>query len=212
MKKGMAVLAVLSGIVCALSVFAYTDAVRSEASAARADALEKYGGDQLEVCVATRDIAPGETIDSSNIAMRQWVVDLLPAGAVRTFADVSGKQAASAVLAGEVLSEKRFEKTALDIAVPAGLQAVSVELGEAQAVGGALAEGAHVDVYAVGATGASLLEPGVLVAAVGSESGSRRWVTLAARPACVEEIIATTQKASIYLALPSQGEGSGHGA
>ena len=38
--------------------------VRGEAERARADALARYGGDQVEVCVAKRDIAAGETVDS----------------------------------------------------------------------------------------------------------------------------------------------------
>ena len=46
--------------------------------ARRADALARYGGDQVEVCVAKRDIAAGETVDSGAIETRLWVADLLP--------------------------------------------------------------------------------------------------------------------------------------
>jgi hypothetical protein len=62
-------------------------------------------------------------------------------------------------------------------------------------------------VYAAGAQGASLLVSDVLVVAQGTGSGSHRWVTLAVKPTAVEQIIATTQKASLYLTLPSQTEG-----
>lgn len=34
---------------------------------ARAEALERYGGDQVEVCVAKRDLAAGEVVDASAV-------------------------------------------------------------------------------------------------------------------------------------------------
>ena len=73
----------ICGVLCALCVLGYTQSVRGEAERARADALARYGGDQVEVCVAKRDIAAGETVDSGAIETRLWVADLLPPEAVR---------------------------------------------------------------------------------------------------------------------------------
>ena len=66
------------GLVCALSVFAYTQSVNDQAEQARADMLASYGGEQVEVCVATRDLAAGEIVPSDAVAMRSWIADFLP--------------------------------------------------------------------------------------------------------------------------------------
>lgn len=207
-RKGTAVFAVLCGIVCALLVFTYANDVQREASAQRAEALARYGGDQVEVCVATKDLAPGETVNASNTVMKLWLTDLLPSGAISSFNSISGKRVTSSVFAGEVLCEGRFDEAAASIIVPSGMQAVSIELDAAQAIGGALQSGAQVNVYAVGASGASLIVSPATVVAAGSGSGSRRWVTLAVEPSSVQEIIAATQTSSLYLTLPAQEERS----
>ena len=92
----------ICGVLCALCVLAYTQSVRGEAERARADTLARYGGDQVEVCVAKRDIAAGETVDSGAVEMRLWVADLLPPEAVRKASEVVGAKASSTVLSGEV--------------------------------------------------------------------------------------------------------------
>ena len=206
-KKATMLLALLCGIVCALAVFTYTGSVRSEADQARSEALARYGGEQIQVCVATRDIAPGETVNASNVTMKMWLADLLPEKAVESLDEAAGRQVTSQVLKGEVLSSKRFEGTANGVAVPAGLQAVGVEVGNAQAVGGALRAGMKVDVYAVGASGTGLIASDALVVAAGDASSrSSSWVTLAVSPEHVQELISATQKTELYFALPGVDE------
>ena len=205
-KRGTTVLALLCGVACAACVLAYTQQVEASAAAQRTEALARYGGDQVEVCVATRSIAEGEVVDAANTTTRLWLVDLLPADPVTSLADVAGKQATSPIVAGEVLSHVRFDAAGSSVSVPAGLQAVGVELGSAQAVGGAISAGAVVDVYAAGASATTLIAANVLVAAVSDVASGRVAVTLAVDPDHVEEIIATTQTASLYLTLPAQGE------
>ena len=110
----------ICGVLCALCVLGYTQSVRGEAERARADALARYGGDQVEVCVAKRDIAAGETVDSGAIETRLWVADLLPPEAVRQTSEVVGSKASSTVLSGEVLSARRFGAASAAIDVPDG--------------------------------------------------------------------------------------------
>ena len=105
--KKMAV-GVVCAVACALCVFGYTQSVRGEADRVRAEALAKYGGDQVEVCVAARDIPAGETLSASSIEMRSWLVSMLPDQAVTNAKQVIGKQATSPLVAGEVVSAKRF--------------------------------------------------------------------------------------------------------
>ena len=144
------IIGIACGLACAACVFAYAQGVRGEADAARAEALARYGGEQLEVCVAKRDIAAGESVDASAVETRLWVADLLPAEAFRSSDDVVGKKASSTILAGEVLSERRFRDAGSRLDVPEGLTALSVPAKDVQAVGGAVAGGRlrhrrHVD-------------------------------------------------------------------
>ncbi|MBQ9021836.1 MAG: Flp pilus assembly protein CpaB [Eggerthellaceae bacterium] len=206
-KKATTVIALLCGAICAASVFMYTQTVEARAEAQRSEALARYGGDQVEVCVATRDISPGEIADTSNTMTRLWLVDLLPDEPLTSLSEVAGMQATSLILAGEVLSHARFEGTSARVVVPSGLQAVGVELGSAQAVGGALDAGSLVDVYVVGSSGTSRIAQNVLVASLSEQGSGRFSVTLAIDPEKVEEVIAATQTATLYLTLPARGEG-----
>lgn len=208
-QKGMTMIALLCGVVCALAVYSYTNAVQADAQAARDEALERYGGEQVLVCVATRDIAPGEVLGSANVEVRQWLVDLLPEGAQDDLSSIEGKQASSGIAAGEVITEKRLEGEDGDLSVPSGMQAVSIEADTAAAVGGAVDVGSRVDVYATGADGAHLMVSGAQVLASGSKTSSRIWVTLAVADDQVQELVAATQKTVLYLTLPSTGDKDG---
>lgn len=203
-RKALFILSLASALVCAFAVYTYTDQVRLEADQQRDEALSRYGGEQVEVCVATKDIAAGESISSDNVTTKQWLVDLLPEDAVSSVDELAGQQATSSIVAGEVISKRHFDGASLNIDVPEGLQAVSIEVEEAQAVGGALEAGSIVDVYAVGSSDTSLLASKVYVASAGNSSGTRTRVTLAVEPDLVEQLIAATQNSQLYLTLPSQ--------
>ena len=158
----------ICGVLCALCVLAYTQSVRGEAERARADALARYGGDQVEVCVAKRDIAAGETVDSGAVEMRLWVADLLPPEAVRKASEVVGAKASSAVLSGEVLSARRFGAASSAIDVPDGKVAISVPAKDVQAVGGAVSAGSSVFSVSSVVVSAGVVSAGVVSAGVSS--------------------------------------------
>ena len=211
-QKRMTIIAVACGIACAACVAAFMISVQGQADAARAEALARYGGEQVEVCVATRDIAMGERVDLAAVETKLWVADLLPEGALQSSGDVVGKTATSSILKGEVVSAKRFESARDSLDVPAGKEAVSVPAKAVQAVGGAIRPGMSVDVYSSGDTTTSAIARSVLVLAtsvgdggslVSAESG---WVTLAVAPDKVQEIIAASNKTSLYFVLPGAEE------
>ena len=202
---------ILCGLLCAGAVFLYTQNVQNEAATARAEALARYGGEQLEVCVATHDIPVGDKADGANVTTKLWIADLLPESAVRSFADIAGRQATSTILAGEVISAKRFEEAASRIEVPSGFSALSVPAKDVQTIGGILGAGMYVDVYATG-VGTELLARNVLVLSTSAESAEKKtgaslsWVTLAVKPDSVQEIIAASQKMELYFVLPGSSE------
>ncbi len=206
-RRKTLILGILSGILCAICVLLYTYGLESQAEAERAEALARYGGEQLEVCVATRDIAAGETLEPSAVETKMWLVDLLPQGAVSSSAEVVGKEVGSPIYAGEVITSKRFEAQSAALDIPAGLAAVSVPAKDVQAVGGSVSPGMKVDVYATGSTSTSLIVSSALVIATSAETeglsgNSSSWVTLAVEPEKIQELVTAAQTTELYFVIP----------
>lgn len=196
------------GLCCALCVALYVGSVRGEVDAARAEALERYGGDQIEVCVAKRDLAAGEIVDSSSLVTKMWVADLLPDGAVTDASQIVGQRLGSSIIKGEVICARRAEASDSSLSVPEGLAAISVPVRAVQAVGGSVEPGMEVDVYATGPVSTTKLVSAALVLASSatSESGATvDWVTLAIAPERVQEVVAAAQNLELYFALPAVG-------
>lgn len=208
----------ICGAFAVLLVLLYVSQVNARAQEEHAEVLARYGGEQVEVCVAVRDIAAGETVDASCVAMRVWVADLLPRGAVRAVQDVAGRKATSAIIAGEVICEARFEQVSATLEVPYGMTAVTVPAKDVQAVGGAIEPGMHIDIYATGNSATQLIGSAVLVLATSRQPGgetagsgsaasaqSLQWITLALSPESVEETVAAAQGLALYFTLPGEG-------
>ncbi len=200
------VLGIICGAICVACSLAYTHQVRSEAESERSEALERYGGEQLEVCVAKRDIAPGETIDDASIETRMWLADLLPDEAIRATDDAVGKSVSSSIVAGEVITQRRLGNVGDELDVPEGLTAVSVPAKDVQAVGGAVAPGSKIDVYATGGTSTEVIAQSVLVLATSAADAqsdtSVTWITVAVEPEMVQEMVVAAQKTELYFTLP----------
>lgn len=212
MSGKLAVLGIISGALCAAVVFAFTISVQAQADSERAAALERFGGEQVEVCVATRDIAPGETISTANVATRAWVADLLPDQPL-TMDEAQGKIATSSIVSGEVLCAKRFSESTEMIEVPEGLCAVSLPAEDVNAVGGAIERGSKVDVYLAGASSTTPLATEVLVLATsaGSASGSGKkisWITVAVEAERVAEFVSAAEQGNLYYTIPGEKKGA----
>lgn len=201
----------LCGAACALLVGAYTTQLAEESEQARAEALARYGGESLEVCVAARPIAAGETLDESSLETKLWLVDLLPPDAVVDENEAIGKVLSSPVLEGEVISAQRFAAESEVLDVPAGKSALSVPAREVQAVGGALAKGMIVDIYATGASSTTLLAENVQVLASSSGASGEEattWITVAVPPESTEQMVAAAQNLQLYFVLPAEAGGT----
>ena len=221
-KKRLAV-AAACGLIAALLLGLYANDLRTQASSSRSQALADYGGEQVEILVATRDIAAGEILDESNVTYRTWLVDLLPAGVARDITEVTGKTTAVSILRNEPIAVAKLGERATQIVVPDGLCAVCIPADDVQAVGGALVPGMTVDVYAVGASGVSLVAQDVLIletsngfgtATTSTGSGSSslfggsssraalKWVTVAVDERTVQEILSAARDRNLCLVLP----------
>ena len=207
----------LCGLCCAACVGLYLVGVKGEADAARAEALARYGGDQIEVCVASRDIAAGEVVESGAIATKLWVADLLPDGAVTDPVQIVGQRVGSAIYRGEVICARRTEVSESELSVPEGMAAISVPARAVQAVGGLVEAGMVVDVYATGPASTTRLVTGALVlassaAGEGVSASQAAWITLAVRPEQVQEVVAAAQNLELYFALPPVAASGSAGA
>lgn len=198
----------ICGLLCAICVGVYIAHVDEQASAAQAEVLARYGGDQIDVCVAKRDIAAGNMIGEGDVETKTWIATMLPANAVMSKAEAVGKRVGSTILAGEVISTSRFGFESADIEIPEGFVAISVPSREVQAVGGAIAAGMVTDVYAVGGSSTKRIASAVhvLATSMSSEgaSSSSAWVTLAVRPEAVQELVTAAETLEMYFALPSE--------
>jgi pilus assembly protein CpaB len=198
-----ALMCVVCGILCVLCVGAYSASVEAKASSTQAEILSKYGGDQIDVCVAKKDLQAGETISESDIEVKTWIASLLPADAITTKSDAVGKQLGSTVLAGEVISSQRFGFSASEIDVPSDAVAISLPVKEVQAVGGSLQVGMRADVYATGSSKTTRLASSLqILATSGDSSSSSMWITVAVEPNKVEEFVSAAQNLDLYFTLP----------
>lgn len=203
-QKQAKIVAGVSGAACAVCMALFMWSVQHQADEAHARALARYGGEQVETCVATRDIAAGEQLDSSALETRLWVASLLPDDAICDGKEVIGQTATTSIYKGEVIVAKRFHKKASDLDIPAGYQAVSVPVKTVQAVGGNIQPGTQVDVYATGDITTSVLMTNTLVldTSLGDSSSGNGWITLAVEPKRVQEIVAAANRTSLYFTIP----------
>lgn len=196
--------ALLAVVLCLL----YGDQTRAEAERARAEALERYGGEVVSLVVATRAIEAGELVSRDNVTERDWVSDLAPAGSVTGLDAVLGAEVSVPVAEGMPLTELNFREPTDAVEVPAGRVALSVPIGDDQGIATSMDAGATLAAYEVSETGVRLLADDlqVLLGPQGSSgllsSGS---VTVAVEPAEVAPILAASEEGSLRLALPGDG-------
>lgn len=200
-------ISIMSGVAAAAIAFLYASSVRTEAAEAEDEALARYGGDLVSVCVATRDIDPGETIDEENVSVVEWLSGMVPDDALTGLDDALGLTATSSIPENAVLSDIYFESSESAVEVPDGMAAVSVACDAEHAVGGVLEEDDRVYVY-VSKSGVSdvLCEAQVLDTSVLVDDGDDlEWVTLAVDTASVEEVLAAATTGTITLVVPASG-------
>ena len=200
------------GIICALIsgvlFYTYTQNIQNSMQEERAETLSQYGGEQVEVCIATRPLAAGEKMTADLMQKHTWLVDLLPKDVIQNPEEVIGQTLASPILEGEPISKQRFSAEKQELSVPENSVALSLPAQDVRSVGGALTEGMKVDVYATGKSESSriLNDALVLATSLGSakeESSQLNWITLAVDPERVEEIVEASHRLELCFVLPN---------
>lgn len=207
-QRKQTAIAICCGVLAALCVFAYTATIKSEASMARAAAIQQYGGERVPVLVATKTIPIGGTVDESNATVQEWLVDFLPQGqAAQSHEQLEGLVAQSEIRVNEPILLERVGDGSSRITVPDGLAAASVASDDVLAVGGAIRAGLVVDVYVEAASGEiTMIGERILVLETSTpdDAGDKQisWVTLAVTPSSVSELISASARGTIHFVLP----------
>ena len=207
-QRKQTAIAICCGVLAALCVFAYTATIKSEASMARAAAIQQYGGERVPVLVATKTIPIGGTVDESNATVQEWLVDFLPQGqAAQSHEQLEGLVAQSEIRVNEPILLERVGDGSSRITVPDGLAAASVASDDVLAVGGAIRAGSVVDVYVEAASGEITMRGArilVLETSTPDDAGDKQisWVTLAVTPSSVSELISASARGTIHFVLP----------
>ena len=204
-KSKRIAISLVTGVLAALLCMVYGSSIRSQAEQVQAETLAKYGGDRVEVCVAARDIDVGETLDETNVITQEWLTSLLPRDAATELRQVRGDVTTSRIPKAE--SHK--------LEVPKGKVAVSVAVDAEHSVGGATGVGSYVDVY-VQKDGVTDRLCGAHVIDTSEDSGATRegkieWVTLAADPEDVKELLGASGKGTVSLTIPATARGKKSG-
>jgi pilus assembly protein CpaB len=220
-KRKRVIVSVFCGLLAAALMAVYASSTQKLISQSRSQNLEAYGGEQVEVFIASRNIAAGEKLTHNNVTKRLWLADLLPAGAMGEESDVIGQILGVALLANEPVVSTKLGSDADRISVPEGYCAVSIPTSDVLAVGGTIGAGSVIAIYAADRDTVRLLAAEVLVLdtsgsgyqsnrqnsllAGGSYRQPLAWVTLSIREDMVEEIIAASRSVNLYLVLPGGG-------
>ncbi len=150
---------------------------------------------RADVVVISRDIALPRPLTREDLDVRTVPAELAPADALARIDDAIGLLPRTPMLSGQVVLARSVAAELPDfstgIALPTGLRAIAIPISAANAVGGAIAPGARVDVLAVPVVGrapagrtAELLSTSATVLDVRSESGAA-FVSRDAKPNAV---------------------------
>ncbi|MCL2136324.1 MAG: Flp pilus assembly protein CpaB [Coriobacteriia bacterium] len=217
-KRKRIMISVISGLLAAAMMAYYASSVKGSADQIRRQTLEAYGGEQVEVYVATRNIAAGERLTSANTAKRNWLADLLPAGALTDESDVMGQTLGMPLFANEPVVSAKLSTEIPPISVPEGYCAVSIPTNDVLAVGGAITTGSVVAIYAADKESVILLAAEILVLDTSNSSSQQvepnslfgsslsrpalSWVTLSVQEDMVADLIVASRTMNLYLVLP----------
>lgn len=198
------VIAVLCAVVAAVSLMFYTQHIHSQSISARDEALKDYGSDTTQIVVASRDIAPGELLNDSNLIYATWVVDLLPRDVVRDIGEISGKTSAGPLVQGQALSMIHVrDASSSTISVPDGYEALSLKLEKSHALSGLIEAGMLVDIYERSTSSSVLMGERIQVLASAQDGSNSVYLTLQVPEEHVVELLQAEQTSDVYITLPA---------
>ncbi|MBK5211405.1 MAG: hypothetical protein JJE36_03735 [Coriobacteriia bacterium] len=186
--------------------------------------FERYGGDIVEVCVATKDIKAGELISDKEIKTKSWVASLLPEKAVlgRNRLAIRNKRASEHIVKGEPISLLRVKDNANKMdEIPEGCTAITLQTDPVRALGGQAKAGMYVTLLDTSDTDrTSILAEHVEVLVSSTETDSKRsgtligsssapditWITLSIPDELVAQVAAASSANATYIVMPKNSD------
>ena len=197
-------------LACALAAgaafVAYADGVRGEAERVRSEALARYGGEVVELAVATRSLEVGSVVGAGDIEMREWLADLAPEGAVTSLDDVMGAEVTVPVAKGAAVTSLNFRGATDSADVPSGHVAVTIPVTDKLGIPREVAVGSRVVGYRVSDGGSSLVaaEMVVISASGGQGMSTAQSVTVAVLPQDVSALLTASSSGELRLVMPAE--------
>lgn len=198
-------------VACAVAVMAvtsaYADNVRAEADHERDIALERYGGEVVDLVVAKQTIEAGDTVSQSNVEIREWLAALAPEGALTSLDDVIGKKLTEPAQKGAPVTSLNFREGSTGITVPSGHVAVTIPLTDRLGISRDVQVGSALVAYSSSDEGAKVVAGDVSVLAVSSTgksvstSGS---LTVSVLPQDVEGLLVASTAGDLRLVVPAE--------
>lgn len=186
---------------CLLAVV-YADSVREDALSERSEALARYGGEVVDLVVATESLSAGEELDAYNCEVREWLVDLMPDGAILSTDDAYGRTVSSPVTAGSVLTDADLVDSNESFEIPSGRVALTIPLTDRLGIYKSVETGSVLAAYVIDGQTTRLVSSNVVVLAQDSTSTSGT-ITLALLPDDVSAIVAASTDNTLRLVKPA---------
>lgn len=194
----------------------------------RENLLTHFGGEIVEVCIAKRDIKPGELLVAALIETERRSAVLLPKDAIiaRDINKILDKRVSSLIVKGEPLLERRVleMRHALDVLAD-GLSAVTIQTDPVRALGGEIEKGmritvlgtdAHsvvhvlaIDVEVISSNTVKKKNDETSSLMGGSSSTEIAWVTLAVPDEHIAGVVAASASNTVYLVMPENPKALG---
>lgn len=191
------------GVLALLACVAAADSARAEADAERQEAMTRYGGEVVQVVVATRNLEPGDEVSPYDCEMREWLVDLVPEGTLTSLEEHQGKRLTSPVVKGMPLTQVHLRTSDETVEVPSGRVAVTVPVQDKTGVSGTVATGTTLAVYRIQEGAVRLLARDVSVLASPSQGNGQGALTLAVEPSQVADVVAASTDGTLRLVQPA---------
>jgi len=199
------VLSLACAALALVSFWSYGSTVRAEADQVRQEALERYGGEVVQLVVANRDLAAGEQLGTADVSQVDWLVDLAPEDGMATLDQVVGRIVTVPVAKGAPLCGLNFREDAPGMEVPEGRVAVSLGMSDRSGIPREARAGSVMAAYAVGDVDVRLVSADLVVLSVSGTSRGDSALSVAVRPEEVTAVLLASARGSLRLVLPAQG-------
>lgn len=201
------VLSTACALLAVMLFVTYANHVRGEAERIRSEAIARYGGEVVELAVASETLEPGDVATHSNVSMREWLLDLAPEGALTSLDDVYGLEVGAPIAKGTPLTQLAFRSTSEVAEVPEGCVAVTIPITDKLGVPRSITVGASLVAYEVGSSDTRLISEGMTVLAIPGlasqyTTGAQITVSVPAEDAPV--VLAAAATNDLRLVMPAK--------